>query len=129
MGIYEVYLNFDIDPDDKEEYPEFSHEIRSYLGVILKNDGILKPPDVLRIAEYDVSPEWADDEVMFNATWDLQKSRGADLLDFLHERMFALIREIDSIPLENRNEDWDKFKVSAIRNLKEKYESTAESRA
>ena len=113
-GMYEMSLNVAIDLGPSERPPEYSHEVRRYLGVILKNDGIFEPPDILRIAEMEDSDkdieQWADDPVMFNAAFDKQRTEKARLLEFVGTRLLELLQELNGLPLHDRDaESWNKF--------------------
>lgn len=120
-GVYEMMLHVGIDREQGEEPPEFSHEIRRYLGVILKSEGVTDPPDILRVAEFDDDPsieQWADDPDMFNAAFDLQKTNKAQLMATLSARISELIVELDNIPLRYRdNKRWQEFRDIITSNL------------
>ena len=112
-GLYELSLNLSIDRKPGEGPPDFSHEIKQYLGVVLNQDGIFDPPDLLRIAEFDTSndiEQWADDPEFFNATYDFQKTERARLLESLGKRLLELMNELNDLPLQFRNEKWEKFR-------------------
>lgn len=110
-GIYEVMLNFD-------EREEFSNEIRRFLGVVLKRDGVMRPPDVLSIAVSDTPDglaQWSDDPEMYNALHDKSKKDNVDLLRWLKERAIALLHEMDTVPLTRRDpEAWKQFHQKAV---------------
>lgn len=117
-GIYEVSLNTGIGLPEGEKPPEFSHEVRRYLGVILKREGISSPPDVLRLAEMDEglvdAAQWADEPDLFNAVHDKQNKEEAELLNFLGSRLIELIQELGALPFVQRgNESWNKFATAA----------------
>ena len=118
-GIYEMMLHIGIDRAPKEPPPEFSHEIRRYLGVILRDEGMFDPPDLLQIAEFDTAndiEQWADEPEMYNAFFDKSRTDRARLLEGLGHRLLALLREMNDLPLEFRNADWDKFKTGVERS-------------
>jgi len=115
-GIYELLLNVGIDRETGEGAPEFSHEVRLYMGVVLKNAGVVDPPDILRIAEFgpaESMDQWSDSPTMFNAIYDLEKSDKAALLKFLGGRIIQLLTELDDLPFKDRTDEWAKFR-SAI---------------
>lgn len=112
-GIYEMLLHIGIGREKGEPPPEFSHEVRRYLGVILTDDGIFDPPDILQIAEFDRSndvEQWADDPELFNAFSDKAKTDKARLLEGLGRRLLEMIQQLNELPLEFRNEKWEEFR-------------------
>jgi hypothetical protein len=121
-GIYEMMLHAGVDREQGETVPEFSHEIRRYLGTLLREDGIFDPPDILRIAEMDEeSPgpeQWADDPVMFNAASDHAQTEKLRLMQFLGRRLGEMLREINRLPLQHKNtEGWQKFREAIEENI------------
>jgi len=135
-GIYEMSLNVAVDREKDEEPPEFSHEVRLYLGTILENDGIFDPPDILRVAEFRSAEsgleQLVDDPVLFNAVYDKQKTDKADLLEFLGRRLLALMQELSDLPLQDRDpEQWAQFRQaveSKARKLVEEHTSAVSTR-
>lgn len=102
-GITEAMLLAPPAPDDPEP---FSDEVRTYVGHVLDMEGIITPPDVLRIGirskpntDLDVSSDWSDDPEMFAAIRSRDKDRGDDLRALLRERLSMLLRELESLPL------------------------------
>ena len=110
-GVSEVLLN---DPFDNEHpNQEFSNEIEYYVGLILKQNGILEPPKILSFAEYsstnpvlDLDTAFVDDPAMFEAAWANQQNRKFDIEAFLVDRTQSLIQELASIPFENANKQF-----------------------
>lgn len=123
-GIYEMLLHIGIDRDKNEEPPEFGHEVRRYLGIILFNDGIFDPPDILRIAEMpDRSnlDQWTDEPVIFNAVWDKAQTEKRALLEFLAARLEEMMSELNDVlpQLEHYDEEaWDKFAKAVNTNVR-----------
>ena len=106
-GITEVFLN---DPPIKEDTSyEFDDEIRRYLGVMLEEQGILTPPDILRIAIYNEDPGaraddlMADDPVMLNALWDRQREECGYIIRSIQERLAELVSRVQLLPLQHGN--------------------------
>lgn len=122
-GIYEMLLHIGIDREKDEEPPQFSHEVRRYLGIILFNDGIFDPPDIMRIAEMpDRSnlDQWTDEPAIFNAVWDKAQTEKQALLEFLAERLYGMMTELNDVlpQLEHYNEEsWDKFATAVSANV------------
>lgn len=80
-GITEALLIWPPDDDDKEP---FNEEIRAYIGAVLDSEGIINPPDILRIAlrAARVSPsidDFSDDPDMFHAVYDLESGKTEDI--------------------------------------------------
>ena len=119
-GVYEILLNVGIGLQSGEAKPEFGHEIRRYIGIILENDGIFDPPDILRIAEMESRAkldQWSDDPVMFNAAHDKSQLERLNLIKFLATRLLSLIEELNSLPIINR-ETWEPFRKSVERSAR-----------
>lgn len=93
-------------PDDDDENP-FSAEILALLGQILKIEGILNPPDVLRIATHDSSLleaakySWSDDEEMFQMISEFERSKTEEINQTVQDRAMAMFRQLQTIPLQN----------------------------
>lgn len=124
-GVYEMMLNVGIDRRPNEPAPEYSHEVRRYIGVILENDGIFDPPDILRIAEMEPRAgldQWQDDQTMFNAAYDKSQTEKARLIEFLVHRLLTLLEELNQLPIVDP-ETWEPFHksvtASAQRMVKE----------
>lgn len=95
-------------PDDDEKEP-FAQEIVDYIGEAIKSEGILTPPDILRVGlradakdlidriQYDFS----DDPEMFNAIFDTEKSKTEDINRLVKARLSALVQQLEALPLSN----------------------------
>jgi hypothetical protein len=122
-GIYEVALNVSLEREPNESLPEFSHEVRRYIGIALDNDGVFDPPDVLRIAEMPERAEldqWADDPDMFNAAHDHAKTERSALLGHLAHQLAEMMTELNSVVsvLENYDKKrWEKFSRAVEANI------------
>lgn len=116
-AMYEVTLNL---AEDEKNNAEFNDEIKSFLGVVLKHDGMLEAPDMLAVADYEPpsDKEWADDPVMYNAVFDKKKTDKAHIMSFLAERLKGLIIELDSLPLTHRDaKQWETFKTNMMKSV------------
>lgn len=104
-GIYEILLN--MDPDEGR----FSDDIRAYIGVILNNNGVVDPVDVLRIGTGHVAVSALDeDQEIIGAVYEKDRSDNRALMRFLHARIRALLTELDSIELESRDDErWNDY--------------------
>jgi len=98
-GITEAYL---LEPP--EEDSPFSEEICAYIGEVLKQEGILTPPDVLRIAGLppaNFGSMATDDPEQFAATYQRQQEASQDIVDALQEQLQALLGQLSSLKLEH----------------------------
>jgi len=96
-AIYEALLIEVImmEPSDKPEdqIPEFSQEIRGYLGAILDQEGITNPPDILRLAEHnpnrlsEVMADFSDDPAMFAAINETEEQKSKAITTELKGRL------------------------------------------
>lgn len=95
-------------PDDGDEEP-FADDIVRYIGETCAAEGLLQPPDVLRVGLRDdardlanrVQYEYSDDPTMFNAIWDMERSRTDDINRIIKERLTLLVRQLEALPLQN----------------------------
>lgn len=92
-------------PEDDDEEP-FSNEIRAYIGSALDSEGIINPPDILRIAlrVARVSPsmeDFSDDPVMFNAIYDAESAKTADINKSVVMKTQLLAAQLGALQLEN----------------------------
>lgn len=105
-GVTEALL---LDPPDDDDEEPFADDIVRYIGEACAAEGLLQPPDVLRIGLRDdarelvnrVQYEYGDDPVTFNAIWDMERSRVADINRVVKERLTLLVRQLEALPLEN----------------------------
>jgi hypothetical protein len=95
-------------PDDDDEEP-FSSEIVDYLSEVIRSEGILTPPDILRLglkadaAELveSIRYSYSDDPEMFNGIFDMEKSKTDDINLLVKARLTSLVKQIEALPLEN----------------------------
>lgn len=102
-GITEGLL---IAPPDEEEDGPFSDEIRAYIGAVLDQEGIINAPDVLKIAlrranVSDAANEFSDDPDMFNAIYDVEAGKSAEINAIMVEKLNMLLGQLRAIPLQN----------------------------
>lgn len=94
-------------PDDLDN--AFSEEIKAYVGQVVKSEGILTPPDVLRISHFDpslpqkVRYDFSDDEVMFQAIFQTEQGKTEDINNFIKNRLRALIDQLSKLHLKQGN--------------------------
>ena len=104
-GVTEALLIYP--PEDNDEEP-FSDEIRAYIGAVLDQEGLINPPDILRIAlrQARISPsidDFSDDPTMFNAVYDLEEGKRADIEHTIRLRTKMLAAQFTALKLENGN--------------------------
>lgn len=102
-GITESMLIYP--PDDEAESP-FSDEIRAYIGAALDAEGIINPPDILRIAlrSANVSTsldDFSDDPSMFNAIYDMESAKTGDINRIVKEKTKMLHDQLAALKLQN----------------------------
>jgi hypothetical protein len=85
----------------------FSHNVGRYVGVLLSEAGIQKPPSVLQFAEYPEGEQLLthsetldSDEPMFRAFWDKQQSERDELETINKNKLYALFNQLDSLPIK-----------------------------
>ena len=104
-GITEALLISPPDDDDKEPLTE---EIRAYIGAVLDSEGIINPPDILRVAlrAARVSPsieDFSDDPTMFNAIYDLEAGKTEDINQSIRLKTELLVAQLGALNLQNGN--------------------------
>lgn len=102
-GITEALLIYPPEDDDPEP---FSDEIRAYIGAVLDSEGLVNPPDILRIAlrQARVSPsiqDFSDDPMMFNAVYDLEEGKRQDIEESIRLQTKLLAAQLRALNLKN----------------------------
>lgn len=106
-GVTEALLIYP--PEDNDDEP-FTDEIRAYIGAVLDREGLINPPDILRIAlrQARISPsidDFSDDPTMFNAVYDLEEGKRADIENTIRMRTKMLAAQFKALKLENGQVD------------------------
>ena len=114
-GITEALL---ISPPEQDNV--FNEEIVGFIGATLDNEGILTPPDVLKIAQRpelrdQVSYDFSDDPEMFEAIWQTEKSKSGDIDTFVRSRMESLLEQMRELPLANGKTEFVKKVLAKFR--------------
>lgn len=104
-GITEALM---IEPPDDNDPDPFTNEIRGYIGAVLDSEGIINPPDILRIAlrNNKVSKnitDFSDDPEMFNAVYDLEAGKTEDINNTLRMKTKLLAEQMAALNLKNGN--------------------------
>lgn len=92
-------------PDDEDEEP-FTEEIRGYIGRALDQEGLMNAPDILQIGLrdatlVDVQGEFSDDPTMFNAIYDAEAAKTADINRAIRSNLQNLLQQLKSLPVRN----------------------------
>lgn len=105
-GITEALL---ISPPEEDDENPFSPEIVGFIGHALDTEGILNPPDVLRIATRNqelqdrVNYDYSDDPEMFGAINEMEASKTNDINHVIKGRLRGLVAQLARLPLDNGN--------------------------
>jgi hypothetical protein len=83
----------------------FSHNIARYVGALLSDEGIRRPPSVLEFAEYpdhevDEMTGLEDDPEAFELYWQTQDEERGSLEQINHMKVMALFQQIAGLPLK-----------------------------
>lgn len=95
-------------PEDNDDEP-FSEEIVAYIGQALNQEGIINPPDILRIAVRENDPsrmvagEYSDDPEMFNSIYDFETGKTEEINQTVRANLRRLIQQLESLPLRSGN--------------------------
>lgn len=107
-GVTEVILNNP--PDKARGNTECSDEVASYVGMMLLQQGVLKPPAVLQFAIYptenpveDIQVMFADDPAMFEAAMANQNQISQELEAHTKETLGLLKHQLQHLPLSVNN--------------------------
>lgn len=103
-GMTEAML---IAPPDPDEENPFHPEIVTLLGMLLSREGILNPPDVLRIGVKDPGLAesarygYSDDPDLFQMITDFEHTKTQEINATIHDRMVELLNQLKMAPLQN----------------------------
>jgi hypothetical protein len=103
-GITEALLLWPPDPNDQAP---FDDKILGYIGQAVDDEGILNPPDVLRLGTgktglWDqIQSQFSEDPMMFKAISDIAKSKTDEINAMVKTRLVHLLELLDSVQLRN----------------------------
>jgi hypothetical protein len=92
-------------PEETEQNP-FSQEIVGFVGKCLDSEGIITPPDVLRIGLRDkslvdhVTTNFSDDEELYSSIWKMEKDKTDDINQLVSSNLRMLIAQMAALPLQ-----------------------------
>lgn len=93
-----------LSPPDEEDPEPFSDDVRRYLGIVLKEEGYVTPPDVLRLAigadfTEQVRYDFTDDPEMFQAIHEVQQDKTKDVENLIRANLSGLLGQLQALPL------------------------------
>lgn len=103
-GITEALLIWP--PDQNDESP-FTDQIIGYIAAALDNEGIMLPPDVLRLGTRDkrmwesVQMGFSDDPAMFTAIYGVEKARTDEINSIVKTRLAQILTLLNELPLDS----------------------------
>lgn len=103
LGIMEAVLLWPPDDDDPEP---FSEDVRRYIGHVLKLEGYINTPDVLKFAVGtkpvgQVAAEWTDEPDMFTAIHAVQQDKTDEINQLIRESLASLGEQLKVLPLQH----------------------------
>lgn len=101
-GVIEAMLLYPPEEHEPED-TEFCPEIRGYIEEVLKIEGVIHPPDVLRLGgdrAGEVLADFADEPEMAEAFWQSSKDRNTEMLAMVRDNLRAMAMQLKLLPLE-----------------------------
>lgn len=115
-----------LDPPDAENPEPFSDEVRWYVTHVLREEGFIQPPDILKIAidgdfSAQVSYDFADDPEMFSGIYAVQQAKTEEVETILRDGLLELLGQLQILPLRHGSTaDLEKRISQMIRGAAEK---------
>lgn len=101
-GVTEAMLIYPAETITDGDGEAFSTDITAYIGRILAEEGIVNPPDVLRIGLVDnadpFSP-WVDDPDLYASMFATQTEKTDLITNMLKENLQELLEQLSEVPL------------------------------
>lgn len=118
-----------LDPPDDGNPEPFCDEIRHYVGAVLRDEGFVSPPDVLRIAldgdfASQVEYNFADDPAMFEGIYAVQQGKAADVESVLRSQLTELAAQLKALPLADGDTAELEKRIAQMLKLNEPEEAT-----
>lgn len=107
-GITEALL---LGPPEEDDPKPFNDEICSYIGAALDVEGIIVPPDILKIALRNkdhvalAGSNYSDDPDLYSAIWKNEKEKTDEINTIVKERISLLISQLEQLQLVNGSTD------------------------
>lgn len=97
-------------PDDDDEEP-FTDEIRAFIGATCSSEGLMNPPDILRLALREggtdqtaqVQGAFVDDPVMFASIYKTEAGKTQDINTAIRQRLAMLSQQLGVLQLRSGN--------------------------
>lgn len=94
-----------LSPPDHDDHEPFSADVRHYLAAVLKDEGYMTPPDVLKIAiggdlSSLVRSDLADDPETFQSVYSAQKAKTEEIEQVIRDNLTALAAQLEALPLK-----------------------------
>lgn len=92
-------------PEEGDDEP-FTQEILGYISQAVKDEGIINPPDVLKLGGVDqgviarISYDWSDDPDFAGAIWKNEQDKTNDITRMIRGRMKAMAEQLAQLPLQ-----------------------------
>jgi hypothetical protein len=104
--------------DTYDETP-FSHNIARYVGSLLIDEGVRRPPSMLSFAEYPEDQQaeetgLEDDPDAFSLYWKTQDEERNSLERINNAKLVALMQQITALPLKRGNADMIRETLSGL---------------
>jgi hypothetical protein len=109
-------------PPDEEDQEPFSDDVRHYIGHVLREEGYVTPPDVLKIAlDSDftgrVATEFSDDPEMFQAITENQNAKAAEVAAVIVEGLSEMLSQMRALTLRDGTTDEVEKKIMQVLRL------------
>ena len=93
-----------LDPPDEGNPEPFADDIRRYIGFVLRDEGYVTPPDVLKIAiDGDFSDRvrfnFSDDPEMFEGIYAVQQGKTQEVEAVLRDCLLGLSQQLELLPV------------------------------
>lgn len=93
-----------------EQGEDFDDEVKAYVGYVLRDEGLVTAPKVLRFAIPDdfaeqVRFQFEDDPEMFQGIFQTQQAKASELDTLVQENMTEMLGQLEALPLRNGRTD------------------------
>jgi hypothetical protein len=101
-GITEALL---LSPPEEDDESPFSSEIVAFIGKVLDREGIIHPPDILRIGSRSgdvaarVQADFSDDPAMFSAIYKREDEKTREINDIVRGNLARLTHQLGRLVL------------------------------
>lgn len=113
-GITESML---LSPPDEDQESPFAREIIEYIQAAVEAEGLIHPPDVLKLGEIPgraetIKASFSDDPVMFGSIYAVEEEKTGEINRTIRARIDLLIEQLDSLNLAHGSADELRRKLS-----------------